>query len=1224
MKILSVKFMNLNSLKGEHEIRFDEPPFTDSGLFAITGPTGAGKTTILDAITVALYARVHRHNSRSVDEILSRHTAECYSEVEFEVKDKHYRAKWSLRRSRGKVDGNLQPEKMELAEKASGKLIGGHTLTSIKEAIVDLCGLDYNQFLRSVILSQGDFTRFLKADDNERSELLEKITDTAVYSEISRFVFERQRQEKESLDVLYAKLEHSAVLSVEEVNTYTLQLTDFDAKLKQLKDNRQRVLDKLNWLDSIIALKKREQQLIAGLKQKQQMLFTHADELARLESHRKASEFAPALAELRTRQDFIGKVTAELTRLESLMPSLEQAVEGARSDLHQAAETERIARDIWRQAEPELEMVARLDGDIANAQSVFEHQEKQLETIEHTLLALARKEQDARDRFRELDLKLSSQRLWLNDHALYKQLEGQLFYFRQLCSSLEEVRLALNNALKEKDVLEQAVLNQKQVREKLAGEYDGYLKQHSEKQHLLSSLQKALEDTFENKLFEELEEERSHLPELISTCQKQRDLVQLLEKTATAITGLEQEMADRKDSLTRETFALQELNELKKEAEEHLEDLRELVEIEQRIKKYEEDRLNLQPGQECPLCGSVHHPFVQNAYIHRASETKAKQDRQARLLQQLGAELNRKELEVNTLRTTLTQNDLRLSDLKKEREVHLSAFEENNVLLPVPLCFSKPAVIDSIIRKKQQHLAALDATLTTIRRLNAQIQTVSKEETGVNELIITLKGKIEQADERIAGNLELYEKLDSTVAMNRLKLAATSRELGQVLEPYQIVYEGQPAHQLEEVLLSRLSTYQAAVTEERTLELRKAECQADINAQGEALAARLSDQVALKASLNETSNTLLKLKNRRVELFGHRDPRAERERLNADVMSSIECREALQKKLGMAGEQLAMSKAEKERYEKEMAQGSREIKQLELQLNEGIHRAGFKSAGQVLSLLLAQEEALSLSNFEQDLKSEISSLSGAVQSTADELSILVDQSKTDESADSLKQQLDSIENESRQCNEDIGRIKQILLEDKHLKHKHAETASLIERQKQEHGRWFRLSSLIGSADGKRFSRFAQGLTLARLTDLANRHLSKLSDRYRILKSQSKDLELLIVDTYQADALRPMASLSGGESFLVSLALALGLSDLASRKVQINSLFIDEGFGTLDPDTLDVAISALENLHSGGKSIGVISHVEALKERIGTQIQVIRQPGGSSKIEIMSHLNASGW
>jgi exonuclease SbcC len=136
--------------------------------------------------------------------------------------------------------------------------------------------------------------------------------------------------------------------------------------------------------------------------------------------------------------------------------------------------------------------------------------------------------------------------------------------------------------------------------------------------------------------------------------------------------------------------------------------------------------------------------------------------------------------------------------------------------------------------------------------------------------------------------------------------------------------------------------------------------------------------------------------------------------------------------------------------------------------------------------------------------------------------------------------------------------------------------------------------------------------------LANQHLLKINKRYRILKNPEQDLDLQIQDTYQADAVRPVTTLSGGESFLVSLALALGLSDLAGRQTQIGSLFIDEGFGTLDAETLDMAISSLENLQANGKMIGIISHVEALKERIPTQIQVIKMTGGASQLRVMGY------
>jgi exonuclease SbcC len=175
--------------------------------------------------------------------------------------------------------------------------------------------------------------------------------------------------------------------------------------------------------------------------------------------------------------------------------------------------------------------------------------------------------------------------------------------------------------------------------------------------------------------------------------------------------------------------------------------------------------------------------------------------------------------------------------------------------------------------------------------------------------------------------------------------------------------------------------------------------------------------------------------------------------------------------------------------------------------------------------------------------------------------------------------------------------------------------------------WRLLRELVGSADGSKFRKFAQSITLELLIRHANRHMLKLSDRYKILreppnvdsKGQKSEDELgLIVEDYdQANARRPMASLSGGESFLASLALALGLSDLAGRTVRIETLFIDEGFGTLDPDTLDVALTALEGLREGNKSVGIISHVEALKERITTQIVVTKVSSGHSTLSIVS-------
>ena len=164
--------------------------------------------------------------------------------------------------------------------------------------------------------------------------------------------------------------------------------------------------------------------------------------------------------------------------------------------------------------------------------------------------------------------------------------------------------------------------------------------------------------------------------------------------------------------------------------------------------------------------------------------------------------------------------------------------------------------------------------------------------------------------------------------------------------------------------------------------------------------------------------------------------------------------------------------------------------------------------------------------------------------------------------------------------------------------------------------WQRLGGLIGSARGDKYRKFAQGLTLDHLLHLANQHLLRLHGRYLLRRKPTGELELDIVDSWQGDVARDTRTLSGGEAFLVSLALALALSDLVSSKTSIDSLFLDEGFGTLDGDTLEVALSALDALNASGKMIGVISHVEALKERIPAQIRVEKAAGiGFSRLVI---------
>lgn len=1214
MKILSVKFLNLNSLSGTHEIRFDKAPFTDSGLFAITGPTGAGKTTLLDAITVALYGRVHRHE-KDVEETMSRHTAESYAEVEFEINDKIYRAKWSQKRARGKIDGNLLGEKMELAEVSTGKILGDHTLKKTKAAIVELSGLDYHQFLRSVILSQGDFTKFLKANENERSELLEKITDTGIYSKISSYIFVRQRSEKEKLDSLTEKLEDTVVLSGEELQSHHARLTELGINEKNQKAEVAKIQNQITWLAAINNLTKNVEQQVAELSEKETLHTEKQKDFHALTQHELAVGFRPQLIEIKTIREQADGIHSELGKLTDALPGYQALAETALSELQLAITTTEKAQEELTANGPLLEKISRMDTGLQSLSRQVEQLKISVQQAKQTVDDLKIKNEQRVLTAGQLVEQLSRLEKWLLENEKDKGLEASIATLKQYQQRLNEQETGIDGLIAQKDQAQLAVQTALQQAELNEVEITKYEKELKEKQLLVDSLTIELGKVLDGKTRESIADDYLQLPSIVQTYEQQHRtainynnlLIQRYELT-NAITNL-------KSGIDQKTSALKTVENEYKGAKEQLADLRELVLIQERIHKYEADRDTLKDGEPCPLCGAVHHPYITDQVGARITLAEQKRNNQEILVNKLSQQLQDAALELNTQAVTMSGKEKELTRVSGTLTALQDEFSASNVKLSRPLAIDKPDEISAVISAKQKLLDALKNQMLTVGTTEKQLQTAQDSYATAKQRLQDAQGESLMIAERINRyQAELARTADLLVEANQKRESVCSL-ITNLLQPLGLSIEESRS---EEILINRAAAYEKSTQDVQQLLVQQSALKSEIASIETTLIIRQTEWETAGGNLKSEENQLQQKLSERTNLFGDKDPIVERSRLEQAVSVAIKQKDTSQENR-QHKKQLADQTAGRIAEEKnEHASLLSKLENLNTNLLELLSEKGIGDISTLQTLFLSAESASQIRQLQKELENRITGLKERITATRIDLANEKAKALTEEPVETLTGKHEALDIQLSLLNQEIGKLKQVLHNDSLTRDKFAEIAKQIEVQKSEFTRWNNLNAMIGSSDGKKFSRFAQGLTLTRLTGLANLHLQKLSDRYQVLKSTENDLELLIVDGYQADVIRPMASLSGGESFLVSLALALGLSDLASHKVQINSLFIDEGFGTLDAETLDTAITALENLQAKGKSIGIISHVEALKERIGTQIQLSKQPGGVSKIKVTEY------
>lgn len=634
-----------------------------------------------------------------------------------------------------------------------------------------------------------------------------------------------------------------------------------------------------------------------------------------------------------------------------------------------------------------------------------------------------------------------------------------------------------------------------------------------------------------------------------------------------------------------------------------------------RIRDLEEERARLQDGSPCPLCGATQHPYARGNEP-RMGEAELKLDKARKACKNADQQLQKRKLEKVTLDKELEHNinNLRETELRLLKET-----EHSNgliALLGLQLPAHKPA--DAVRMIMKQGAAKLAEHIKQIKQIEA-LQKSEKELAAQYEECCLAFNDSATGLQQAVWKQEQAKKETERLRNEYLALETEGDNLRQAalreVRAYGIA--DLPREGLTTVLKAlnkRKNAWESKQDEKIRLEKETGIAHNDMTN----LATRLKNQQDIvrheQTRLQQSQKRQQLLQKERFDLYGNRNPDEEESRLEADILHSEEALDQARQEAEMAGRNVESMEKDEKILNDAVQKRAPELQLAEQEFAHQLQEVGFAGEGDYIQAKLPADEQQALAEQEEGLKQQKTELQTRLRDKQEAWRQEKDKKVTGESCQTLQENQLVCERELKDLRDKIAIYRQTLKNHQENRRQMQEQLLLVEKQKIVLQRWQMLHDLIGSADGKKFRNFAQGLTFDIMIGHANRQLQKMTDRYLLRRNQQQALELNIIDHYQGGVIRSTANLSGGESFLVSLALALGLSGMASHKVSVDSLFLDEGFGLLDEETLDTALNTLAGLHQDGKLIGVISHVPALKERIGAQIQVIPLSGGRSALQ----------
>jgi DNA repair protein SbcC/Rad50 len=1234
MRILAVRGRNLHSLR-EFDLRFDEPPLGGAGLVLICGPTGSGKSTLLDAICLALYGRTSRLARGGLVGAILRGEREAFVAVEFEAQGRRFEASWLARLPRKRKAG--APEEIGTPARTLRSLDDASTSeegTHQVEALVPrLVGLDYDGFVRAVLLAQGDFAAFLKADQNDRSELLERLVGATIYRRLSVKAFQKARDARAAVAEYENALRAIAVPPEGETAALELELQELGLRSKALAAEVETARAQVAWferetllLDQVgAAVAEMETAVLA--REAQGML---EEALGRAERAEPLRSDLEAVEAARRRLDAARAAKEEAVRALSLALARRDAVVGLEAKTGALlASVEEAAR--LRQ--PEMDRAVALD--------------ERLVREERAHLALVRSSEQAtmeaalaRRSFEEAEAARSEVE---RDLALESDFEATSRGLFELADHRDELRVRIDawgSEIGGRASLEEAergIAAEEQEARRASLDADRSLRSATvvveNRDREAASADTALASLLQDRSPAEIRAENQRLLErkpflvglrasLAERDRAAREIAAqkagfglLLEQDAAIDAGLqtmaaELALAEEEAGLTRKVmngldaqFALA------------------------------ARRPDLIAGEECPLCGSREHPFAgrpapgqERVDAARQAWNRAETDRRRRAEALAACKAEKRALslrmEAERQREDLAREMFRAAEVGVDRADALASWDGERDI----------ARVDAAIADAENRGARLAAFVSRIEAAGKAAADAAAARSAAEMGVAAERSRSEVARARLdavlarrAQTVRNLEEARHRARTTAASLEAKMRPAGEEVVPF---FESEDPAGLEALLFRRSSEVLARREKRTSLEGRLRDLDRSLGGLGAKVQVAASRSAEEGSRRDAAASALGASKAERARLFGNRAVTAlrdESERALSDARNAAESAALAARDLSSELAGLAERAAAGERAEAE-AEG--ELSHRAQGLAHAVANAGLTAAEEALAALWPPERRNTARKQVSQAEKRAHEAEAIRASRQAEL-LAHEPGRMPGSEVVARSALQAATTASQDLLGRIGASRQRLLDLTEQAAHAAELRNALEARRRILDRQAPLGDLIGSADGASFARFAQGLTLEHLLARANRHLLALRPRYALDRAREGDrggdverrhvLDIMVVDRHMAEERRAVATLSGGESFLVSLALALGLADLARGgklgNVRIGSLFLDEGFGSLDPESLEIAMDALDALQAQGRQVFVVSHLLALRERLALRVEVLPQGGGTSRVVV---------